>query len=109
VVLTGDLHVQLVADVAGADGTVVATELVAPSISSRASEQLAPVVDLLPSVARDVVFADDDRRGWLRCDVSADGWTATYREVIDATDPASEVVDGARFAITRGQPGARPA
>jgi len=106
VVLTGDLHVQLVADVRDGAGTTVASELVAPSVTSRIDEQLAPAVALLPTIAEAVRFADGDRRGWLRGDVDADRWLATYREVLDVADPASAVVDGPRFEITRGAPGA---
>jgi alkaline phosphatase D len=104
VVLTGDIHVQLVADVA-VDGRVVATELVTPSITSRVSEQLLPLVDTLPVLASNVQHAVA-RRGWLRCDVTADEWVATYREVLDVADPASEVVDGPAFRVARGTPGA---
>jgi alkaline phosphatase D len=108
VVLTGDLHVQLVVDVADPGGTVVASELVAPSISSRASEDLAPFVDLLPVLAPQVRHADAGRRGWLRCDVAADRWVATFREVADVADPDSPVADGAAFEILPGRPGAVP-
>lgn len=106
VVLTGDLHVQLVVDVADAAGTVVASELVTPSISSRASADLGPVVGLLPALAPQVVHADGDRRGWLRCDVAADRWVATYREVADVTDASSVVADGPAFEVLPGRPGA---
>lgn len=107
VVLTGDLHVQLVADVTGSDGMVVAAELVAPAVTSRIDESLAPAVGLLPVLAEHVRHADGERRGWLRCDVDAERWLATYREVTDVADAASAVVDGPRFEVVRGTPGAR--
>jgi alkaline phosphatase D len=106
VVLTGDLHVQLVVDVQGPAGGVVASELVAPSISSRASSVFADFAELLVVVAPQVKHADIDRRGWLRCDVTPERWTATYREVLDVVDPASEVVDGPVFEVLPGRPGA---
>jgi alkaline phosphatase D len=107
VVLTGDIHVELVAEVTDAGGRPVAAELVTPSISSRASGTLAPFIDALPALAGDVTFADGRHRGWLRCDVDADRWQATYREVADVTDPASAVADGSRFVAAPGQPAVR--
>ena len=106
VVLTGDIHVQLVADVLGPDGAVVAAELVAPSISSRVGDAGA-ILEVLPSVAPHVLHANGDRRGWLRCDVAPDRWTATFREVADVRDAGSDVVDGASFEVVRGTPGIR--
>lgn len=95
VVLTGDIHIQLVGTVP--DGTAEGTtELVAPSISSRAPEPYAGAAALLPSVAPNVRHAKD-RRGWLRCDIDATAWRATYREVVDVADPDSFVVDGPSF------------
>ena len=106
VVLTGDIHVQLVADVLADDGRVVAAELVAPSISSQVGAAGA-ITEVLPTVAPQVLHADGERRGWLRCDVTAERWTATFREVVDVADPASEVVDGASFEVVQGTPGVR--
>lgn len=107
VVLTGDVHVQLVGDVTDDVGDVVASELVAPSISSRPVDTFADAAELLPLVADHVLHAAD-RRGWLRCHVDGDRWVATYREVVDVTDPASAVVDGPTFVIADGTPGAVP-
>ena len=106
VVLSGDVHIQLVGDIPGRGGELAATELVTPSISSRPAEPFASAAALLPSVAANVQHAAD-RRGWLRCDVDADRWRATYREVVDPTDPASALVDGPSFEIVDGDPGAR--
>ena len=105
-VLTGDIHVQMAVDVLGPDGAVVAAELVAPSISSRVGDAGA-ILEVLPSVAPHVRHADGQRRGWLRCDVTSDRCTATFREVVDVADPASEVVDGASFEVVQGTPGLR--
>ena len=105
VVLTGDIHVQMIANVLAGDGSVVAAELVAPSISSAVGGAGA-ILEVLPSVAPQVLHADGARRGWLRCDVTAERWVATYREVLDVALPASDVVDGASFEVVAGTPGA---
>jgi alkaline phosphatase D len=107
VVLTGDIHVQMIVNVLDDAGAVVAAELVTPSISSQVGAAGA-ITEVLPSVAPQVLHADAERRGWMRCDVTADRWVATYREVLDVTDPASDVVDGASFEVVRGTPGASP-
>jgi alkaline phosphatase D len=108
VVLTGDIHVQLVADVPGDDGTVAATELVTSSISSRSDDAIGPLVPLLPTVAPDILFGKDSR-GWLRCDVTPETWTATFFDVADPSTPDSPVTEGARFVVTAGTRGAVPA
>lgn len=108
VVLTGDVHIGVVADAPGADGATVATELVAPSVTSIPVDAYRDGTELLPALAPAVQHAAD-RRGWLRCDVDADAWRATFRDVADVADPASTVADGARFVIDDGTPGARPA
>jgi alkaline phosphatase D len=106
-VLTGDIHVQMAVDVLGPDGAVVAAELVAPSISSRVGDAGA-ILEVLPSVAPHVRHANGDRRGWLRCDLTTERCTATFREVVDVADRASDVVDGASFEVVAGTPGLRP-
>ena len=88
VVLTGDVHIQVIADVTASDGTVVAPELIAPSVSSLPNPTYRDGVPLL-RVHVDTVLHAADVRGWLRCEVDATTWTATYREVADATDTAT--------------------
>ena len=108
VVLTGDVHIQVVADVTDGDGSVVAVELITPSVSSLPNPTYRDGVPLL-RVRADTVQHAADVRGWLRCEVDATTWTATYREVADATDAASAVADGPSFRITAGTPGAHTA
>lgn len=105
VVLTGDVHVQLVGDVPGTAGEVVATELVTASVTSIPAPAYEEAIGLLPTFAPTLRHAVN-RRGWVRCEVDADTWTATFREVDDVADPDSAVADGARFRIVDGVPGA---
>lgn len=91
-VLTGDVHIQMVGDAAPG-----VTELVCSSISSRPAEPYASAAPLLPAVAAPVRHAAD-RRGWLRVELAPGSWRATYREVVDPGDAASAVVDGPSFA-----------
>ncbi|MGH9137407.1 MAG: alkaline phosphatase D family protein [Acidimicrobiales bacterium] len=102
VVLTGDIHAELVAGVPD-----VATELVTSSVSSRFASNFSGVFGLLPAVAENVRHASSDHRGWLRCEIDESGWRATYRRVVDVANPASPVVDGPTFEIRNGRPGAR--
>ena len=106
VVLTGDVHVQVVADITDDDGTVVATELVTASVTSQPAAAYREGVGLLPTLVEDVQHAADVR-GWLRCELDADAFRATYREVADVSDPSSPVLDGPTFVVRDGVPGAR--
>ena len=108
VVLTGDVHVQVVADVLAADGATVASELVTASVTSIPAPTYRDLTGLLPTVVPAVQHAADVR-GWVRCDIDGDRWATTFREVSDVADPAGTVTDGARFVIADGTPGARRA
>lgn len=108
VFLTGDIHVQLVADVDDDGGAVVASELVTASTTSIVAPLYRDLVGFLPLAVPTIRHAAV-AHGWIRCDVDADGWRATYREVADVADPASAVTDGPAFVIADGTPGARRA
>jgi alkaline phosphatase D len=105
VVLSGDVHAELVADVPQGAATV-ATELVTSSISSRFASSIGDAFDLLPFAAINARHAASGNRGWLRCDVEPARWRARYRRVVDVTDPESAVEDGPLFEILDGVPGA---
>lgn len=110
VVITGDIHVAGVGDVQlgeGDDARTVATELVGTSISSDAPipEDLTDLVStLLPWIQ---YF--DARRGWTRCSVGPDEWTAEYRVVDDNLIQDQPVAIDATFTIKPDTPGAVPA
>lgn len=108
VVLSGDLHIELVADVVDDAGAPVATEFFTPSVTSWPGNKLADgePASRLPRLDDRIRFASGDRRGWMRCDLDDDSWRTTYVEVTDARDPASQSAEGARFRVDRGTPGA---
>ena len=72
------------------------------AISSRPNvdPSLQPLVASLPNI----VDAELESRGYTRHTVTADRWTAEYRAVADATDPASEVSTWKTFTVDRGSP-----
>jgi alkaline phosphatase D len=104
VVLTGDVHSSWVADLT-ADfddpaSTTVGTEFVVPGISSAPSEALAAVVPRLRELNDHIRHDEQVHTGWLRHEVTADRWTATYRYVDEFATGDSAVTDGAEFTLT---------
>jgi alkaline phosphatase D len=95
-VLSGDMHTQVVLETPG-DPAI--QELVCPSISSLFGGKLGVDAGMLPELVPNVGHAAD-RRGWLRVDLDAGGdAVARYREVVDAADPDTAVVDGPTFLL----------
>lgn len=109
-VVTGDIHLAAVADLRH-EGEVVATELVGTSISSgiEVPDQFEALVDQVSTIFPDVKYVNLANRGWCRCTVEPDGWTAEYRAVEDATVPDSPVRTDRTFRIAPDRPGAVPA
>lgn len=44
-----------------------------------------------------MILVDGTRRGDLRCEATAQGWTSTFRSVVDPLDPGSPVVTEAEI------------
>ena len=111
VVLTGDVHANLVSDLklrfGEARSPVVATELCGTSISS-----FGPPQSRMAEIRADnshVLFADSSRRGYVVVDLTPERCVARFRVVDDAADPASAVSTQATFVVEAGRPGAEPA
>ena len=111
VVLTGDLHANVVCDLklrfSEPRSPVVASELCGTSISS-----LGPAQSRLDAIRADnshVRFADASRRGYVAVEVTRERCVARFRVVDDATDPAAAVSTQVTFAVEAGRPGPRPA
>ena len=105
VVVTGDIHLSAVADLATTPGAApVATELVGTSISSGAllPEQLESAINLFPALK----YINAHQRGWVRNEITRDGWTAEYRVVTDVRVAGSPVQTDATFTIAPTTPGA---
>jgi alkaline phosphatase D len=108
VVITGDIHTSGVSDLKGdyddPDGAVLGAEFVGTSISSGAPDILVSVVPVALQLNPHVRWADAARRGWVRCEVTPDAWTAEYRLVDDATVEGSPVQTATRWVLEPGRP-----
>ncbi len=101
-ILSGDLHTGMILDFS-ADPTdptmpVVATELMAPAISSTFPEQYAPYAPFLPLLNPHVKHIDVTN-GWLLLELGTAEATAEYRTVADVADPLSAVEATFRFVV----------
>lgn len=109
-VLGGDVHSYWVTDLKRDFGDprspVVATEFVGTSISSQISTtraQAEAVVAENPHVR----FADVERRGYLRLELTPERARVDLRAVGDVTDPKAGVSTLASFVVEQGRPGAQ--
>ncbi len=109
VVLTGDLHANVVSDLklrfGEARSPVVATELCGTSVSSTGPPQSR--MDAIRADNSHVRYADSTQRGYVVVELTRDRCVAQFRVVDDATDPAAAVSTQATFAIQAGRPGAQ--
>jgi len=108
VVLTGDIHAGGAANIrlpdAGAEGKIVAHELVCPGISSEGIGALGEALDLSTIGLTYANFADN---GYVRATITPERWTTEFMVVDTIAEPAASIrVDGA-VEITAGTPGMR--
>jgi len=114
VVLTGDVHqhwaADLKADFDDPDSETLGSELVCSSITS-GGDGAAGV-----SAGNRVVFAEsphvkynDNRRGYVRCQVDRTQWKADFRVVPYVKRPGAPVATDKSFVIEAGRPGLQPA
>ncbi|GAB3045208.1 alkaline phosphatase D family protein [Stenotrophomonas tumulicola] len=112
IVLGGDWHssfvndLKLDFDVAG--DAVVATEFVAPAISSGGDDTpygpyYGPSMPMNPHIR----YFDGDRRGWWRMEFARDTLQAELRFADSVLRPDAVVAAAAGFQVERGRPGAR--
>jgi alkaline phosphatase D len=105
--VSGDLHVaavlEVTADPADRTLTAVATELMAPPISSTFPDQYAAALPFLPLANSHIGYLDNIQ-GWMLVDVQPGRVMAEFRSVVDIGDPASPVEAGARYEIRAGDP-----
>jgi alkaline phosphatase D len=114
VVLTGDIHAAGVGDVVDLDAhgpgaPAVATELVAPSISSRFDPALADAAEQLIAELDHVRWVDVRRRGYIRCDVTPGELVARYQMAESVLTPDAPVTTATTWSVTAGQVGAEQA
>lgn len=106
-VVSGDLHsaavLEITADPADLDQPTVATEFMAPPISSEFPADFAGLVGFIP-LANPHVDRVEVVNGWLRLDITPDRATAEFRVVADLADPNSPVTSMVRYEVMAGDP-----
>jgi alkaline phosphatase D len=113
VVLTGDAHVNcafnLKQDYNDPDSATIAAEFVGTSITSggNGSDTSAGGQEWLAANPHLRFF--NNQRGYVRCTVSSDLWTADYRVVNRVSTPDGAASTRASFVIEDGVPGLQPA
>src|SRR5690606_26362887 len=110
VIITGDVHVSWVADVKrdydDESAPAVATEFVGTSITSGGDGRAGGADNPLLRANPHMRFFDA-RRGYVRCAVSRDTFSADYRLVDYVSRPGAPVQTAARFIVENGRPGAQ--
>jgi alkaline phosphatase D len=109
IVLTGDSHANWIRnippDYRSLDGDAVATELLGTSISSGGDPTNVFTRYSEAPLNPQIVFHNNNR-GYVRCSVTPDTWTAEYRIVDTVRQPTSPARSLATFVIENGRPGA---
>ena len=62
---------------------------------------------MVTSAVPAIKYVNSSQRGWTRCTVTAEKWTAEYRMVADNLQEESPVAVDATFEILPTAPGAR--
>ncbi len=104
VVLTGDYHAGMVADIHETPGdtstAVVTTELMTPAVTS--------VPFPLPRETNPHIHYATERHGYLTLDVEPTQITATFRLLDDIAKPDTAITTGATWRIAKGAASATP-
>jgi len=109
IILTGDSHSnwvnELKIDFDDPQSPTVATEFGGTSISSKGDGHVKPAkIQKLLSENSFVKFHNDER-GYVRCDLNQQKWTADYRVVDYVTRPGAPCQTRASFVVEDGQRG----
>jgi alkaline phosphatase D len=113
VVLAGDIHStwfsDLKKDFDDPASPTVATEFVATSVSSDFPAAFdAPLKQVNPVLNPHVRYFDGSRRGYLRCELTAESWRTDVRTVDSIEVRESPVTTTASYAVESGVPGLVP-
>ena len=107
VVLGGDVHFAAACDLRvnfdDERSPVVASEFVSTSISSYGPSRARN--EALLAKNPHIRFANSQRRGYTRHDIGVQRWEATFRGVVEPTDPQSRVYTVAQYVVEDGRPG----
>ncbi len=105
IIVSGDLHTSAVfefsPDRSDVDSPVVATEFMAPPISSQFPEQYAAAASLLPFL-NSHMQQFDPYNGWLLLSFGPDEVEAEFRRVTDVILPDSTVESAQRYRVDLG-------
>jgi alkaline phosphatase D len=108
VVLSGDWHSAWVNDLrrdfSRPETEVLATEFVSTSISSGCG--WAAAVEAAAPHNPHVKYLNADQRGYTRCTLTPDTWTADQRVVSSAADTAAPARTDSTWVVENGRPGA---
>ncbi len=108
VILSGDFHSSTAADVRAdpfdLSGPIIATEFMAPAISSSFPELLRGLAPLVVGFNPQVRHFDPDN-GFMTCEVTSTTWTTELHRLNDVTAEDSDVAIAARFTVRAGSPG----
>ncbi len=109
VVLSGDIHVAMVADLtafANAPSRIVGTELICPSVTSGGDED--PLGDLSAGIegVPNVRYISGRARGYVRCEMDKTRIKVDLRRVSTVLSPSAEIETEASWEILKGTPGA---
>ena len=108
VVLTGDIHSnwanELAADPDRPDAPPVAVEFVGTSISSGGDGSVTPAHTAELMAENPFVKYRNNERGYVRCEVTPEGWRADYRTVPYVERRGAPVNTRASFIVEPGRP-----
>lgn len=113
VVLTGDIHANFVMDVTrdalNPETPTIATEFIGTSISSgRDGSDRWPSLRAYETAVPNMKF-HNNRRGYVRCELTPETWTSDYRCVPYVTRPGAPIETASSWTVRNGKPGADPA
>lgn len=108
VVLSGDIHCnwanELIADFDDPQSKPVATEFVGTSITSDGDGGLKTAKSDGILAENPFVKFFNNERGYVRCDVTPEGWRTDYRTVPYVTRPGAPIQTRASFHLETGRP-----
>ncbi|MEQ4305041.1 alkaline phosphatase D family protein [Plantactinospora sp. B6F1] len=113
VVLTGDWHRNLVADIkadyADPDSATIASELVGTSISSGGNGTDIDNLGRAGLIVNPHVKFYNIQRGYVSCRLDAQRWTSEFKVLPQVLTPGAPISTRASYVIEDGRPGAVPA
>ena len=108
IILSGDFHASSTADVRAdpfaLETPIVATEFMAPAISSLFPSGLTSIAPLVLGFNPQIVHFEP-RNGFMTCEVTPETWTTTLHVLDDVTNENSELSVAGEFTVRAGTPG----